>query len=113
MSDKIKPTPAENMQGEQKLKKKQFQTYKDERDTQLKKGKRIAKTYEKASPKIKSDLKNRFKNPFGTGRIISSARRDTAKVQNKAKGGRIGLKAGSKGCKLAMKGKGRAYGKNS
>ena len=31
----------------------------------------------------------------------------------KASGGRIGLKSGSKGCKLAMKGKGRAYGKNS
>ena len=30
-----------------------------------------------------------------------------------AKGGRVGLKSGSKGCKLAMKGKGRAYGKNS
>jgi len=29
------------------------------------------------------------------------------------KGGRVGLKAGSKGCKLAKKGKGRAYGKNS
>ena len=29
------------------------------------------------------------------------------------KGGRVGLRAGSKGCKLAMKGKGRAYGKNS
>ena len=29
------------------------------------------------------------------------------------KGGRVGLKSGSKGCKLAMKGKGRAYGKNS
>jgi hypothetical protein len=28
-------------------------------------------------------------------------------------GGRIGLKSGSKGCKLAMKGKGKAYGKNS
>ena len=28
-------------------------------------------------------------------------------------GGRIMYKAGSKGCKLAMKGKGRAYGKNS
>ena len=28
-------------------------------------------------------------------------------------GGRIGYKAGSTGCKLAMKGKGRAYGKNS
>jgi|TARA_R110002012_G_scaffold93950_1_gene227787 hypothetical protein len=39
------------------------------------------------------------------------------KRKNKAGGGlmneRIGLKAGSKGCKLAMKGKGRAYGKNS
>ena len=33
--------------------------------------------------------------------------------EKKAKGGRIGLKSGSKGCKLAMKGKGRAYGKNS
>ena len=29
------------------------------------------------------------------------------------KGGRAGFKSGSKGCKLAMKGKGRAYGKNS
>ena len=28
-------------------------------------------------------------------------------------GGRAGYKAGSKGCKLATKGKGRAYGKNS
>jgi hypothetical protein len=34
-------------------------------------------------------------------------------VQNMAKGGRAGFKSGSKGCKLAMKGKGRAYGKNS
>ena len=35
------------------------------------------------------------------------------KVGSMAKGGRAGFKAGSKGCKLAMKGKGRAYGKNS
>ena len=33
--------------------------------------------------------------------------------EKKAKGGRVGLKSGSKGCKLAMKGKARAYGKNS
>ena len=33
--------------------------------------------------------------------------------QKLAKGGRAGFKSGSKGCKLAMKGKGRAYGKNS
>ena len=37
----------------------------------------------------------------------------TKKNQNLAKGGRAGFKSGSKGCKLAMKGKGRAYGKNS
>ena len=30
-----------------------------------------------------------------------------------ARGGRVMYKSGSKGCKLAMKGKGRAYGKNS
>ena len=34
-------------------------------------------------------------------------------IQKMAKGGRAGFKSGSKGCKLAMKGKGRAYGKNS
>ena len=33
-------------------------------------------------------------------------------VMNFSKGGRAGFKMGSK-CKLAMKGKGRAYGKNS
>ena len=37
----------------------------------------------------------------------------TGPEEKKAKGGRVGLKSGSKGCKLAMKGKGRAYGKNS
>jgi len=39
--------------------------------------------------------------------------KDMANVQGAKAGGRIGLKAGSKGCKLAMKGRGRAYGKNS
>jgi histidyl-tRNA synthetase len=34
------------------------------------------------------------------------------KVENMAKGGRAGYKMGSK-CKIAKKGKGRAYGKNS
>ena len=32
---------------------------------------------------------------------------------NFEKGGRAGYKSGTRGCKLAMKGKGRAYGKNS
>jgi len=34
-------------------------------------------------------------------------------MQPLSRGGRAGFKSGSKGCKLAMKGKGRAYGKNS
>ena len=34
-------------------------------------------------------------------------------TMNFAKGGRAGFKAGSKGCKLAKRGRGRAYGKNS
>ena len=38
---------------------------------------------------------------------------DKARVQNMAKGGRAGYKSGTRGCKLAMKGKGKAYGKNS
>ena len=42
--------------------------------------------------------------------IVKVAITDPEKM---AKGGRAGFKSGSKGCKLAMKGKGRAYGKNS
>ena len=39
--------------------------------------------------------------------------KDMASVQGAKEGWRIGLKAGSKGCKLAKRGRGRAYGKNS
>ena len=45
-----------------------------------------------------------------SGKAISP--RNVRKIKL-AKGGRVGLKSGSKGCKLAMKGKGKAYGKNS
>ena len=38
--------------------------------------------------------------------------RDEAKTKNMAKGGRAGYRMGGK-CKLAKRGKGRAYGKNS
>ena len=46
-------------------------------------------------------------NKFGIDDIV------IMNPEKKAKGGRVGLKSGSKGCKLAIKGKGRAYGKNS
>ena len=42
--------------------------------------------------------------------LMSSPEKSDTKF---SKGGRAGFKAGSKGCKLAKKGRGRAYGKNS
>jgi|21_taG_2_1085346.scaffolds.fasta_scaffold282296_2 hypothetical protein len=39
--------------------------------------------------------------------------RAASEVMQMAKGGRAMYKHGTRGCKLAMKGKGRAYGKNS
>ena len=47
---------------------------------------------------------------------INRIQKELSKVMNAermAKGGRVGLKSGSKVCKLAKRGKGRAYGKNS
>ena len=63
---------------------------KKEFETAVAKAKKIIKKNKKKS----TDAMELFKNKFN-------------------KGGRVGLKSGSKGCKLAMKGKGRAYGKNS
>ena len=51
------------------------------------------------------------KTPMKKTRLEDSVR--GKKMVFKKSGGRIGLKAGSTGCKLAMKGKGKAYGKNS
>ena len=54
------------------------------------------------------------KQKLDSPEISAASRREGASVYDKmAKGGRAGFKSGSKGCKLAMKGKGRAYGKNS
>ena len=63
-------------------------------------------------------MKKVFQNKFDPkGKKITGERKQITKnlyprAGEKA-GGRIGLKAGTKGCKLAMKGKGKAYGKNS
>ena len=51
--------------------------------------------------------------PFEPAKISAASRREGASIFNKmAKGGRAGYRMGGK-CKLAKKGKGRAYGKNS
>jgi len=65
------------------------------------------------------NLKKQFKKRFGKEpknvepSPLPRTPGETKEMQPLSKGGRAGFKAGSKGCKLAMKGKGRAYGKNS
>ena len=69
--------------------------------------------------KIK-DSNQKFTGPKSTKGSLGDTINQFREMDNKiisslkmAKGGRVGLKSGSKGCKLAMKGKGKAYGKNS
>ena len=75
------------------------------------------------SDQNKYDKKKKF-GPQGRGGIGSLPKKEKPEmiiiidgkkydVQNMAKGGRAGFKSGSKGGKVAMKCKGRAYGKNS
>ena len=75
--------------------------------------------------KVKSDQNKYNKKPKGPqGRAGMGEKKEKPKmfiiidgkqydVQNMAKGGRAGFKMGSGKCKLAKRGKGRAYGKNS
>ena len=68
---------------------------------------------QKTRTEIQAKLANKAlkdKKPFEE---FKKTRREVFATQRMAKGGRAGFKSGSKGCKLAMKGKGRAYGKNS
>ena len=66
----------------------------------------------KSKPYITKKENKREDKPQYITKKTSEAIREREMVK-KAKGGRAGFKSGSKGCKLAMKGKGRAYGKNS
>ena len=100
---------------EKTLGEKQYDTYVAELDSNFNKLKRISKEMKGASPNIQAKTAKKYKNfldKFGTGKTDAASNRDTAKVQNMAKGGRAGYRMGGK-CKLAKKGKGRAYGKNS
>ena len=56
----------------------------------------------------RKDLENKFKDSFKSKNTVASTRRETGRTEV-AKGGRINFKGG--GC--AIKGKGKAYGKNS
>ena len=85
--------------------------------------KKAEKQYEDIPSGMKKDPKNRAeiqaklaskalkdRKPFEE---FKDTRREVFATQRMAKGGRAGFKMGSKGCKLAKRGKGRAYGKNS
>ena len=63
--------------------------------------------------KAKGDVKDKGGNIMGTPNKERSAESIRKYVQGAKDGGRMGYKDGSRGCKLATKGKGRAYGKNS
>ena len=90
--------------------------------------------FDKAVRKTKEDIskvdKGFMKDPKNRDKIImdtfvkadrvpvkemtAASNKEAASVYNKmAKGGRAGYKAGMKVCKLAKRGKGKAYGKNS
>ena len=70
------------------------------------------KPINKGSPFI-NEVQKIMEEREPNGRRSNTDIRLAEKKLKMSKGGRIGLRAGSTGCKLAMKGKGRAYGKNS
>ena len=95
------PGPMGGLRGKEKNKKKtlgekQYDTYVSELNSNFDKMGRVNKMYKGASPKIKEDLKNKFKkfsDSFGGSQMINAADRDTAKTEY-AKGGRAGYKGG-------------------
>ena len=64
-------------------------------------GEKISKEFRKKDLEQKRELRNK-----ASKEMFKSA-------ENKAMGGRVGYKSGMRVCKLAKRGKGRAYGKNS
>ena len=60
-----------------------------------------------------SDFQDSLKNPKVVKQTKEFVKTIPEAMGGYKSGGRAGFKAGSKGCKLAKKGRGRAYGKNS
>ena len=69
--------------------------------------------FDRSEKNLRKEFNLRFDKPKAPEKPKTSAPKEPQPMQPLSKGGRAGYKAGSKGCKLAMKGKGRAYGKNS
>ena len=78
-----------------------FRNPKDAPGTEIKKLKAIGEKLKKAKTKTRNEASKKLFDQ--SGRIRGGLRM----------GGRASYKSGTRGCKLAVKGKGRAYGKNS
>ena len=78
---------------------------------------KASKTYDKKLKKYMGSKETQLHaDSFEKGNERAEARAGQETMQEykkMVKGGRAGYKSGGRGCKLAMKGKGRAYGKNS
>ena len=93
-----------------------------ENEKKFRKGKKFEEKETKGE-NIRKNLKEEIKKldkidkqkpgPSGTTSKPTRTPGEEKEMIPMAKGGRAMYKSGSKGCKLAMKGKGRAYGKNS
>jgi hypothetical protein len=68
----------------------------------------MGKNTERSSENLKKEFNERFNPPKAP--LPSQIPEG---MQPLSRGGRAGFKRGTRGCKLATKGKGRAYGKNS
>jgi len=94
--------------------RKKFKNIKKSPTVEMEKRKQppVGMDTERSLNNLKIQFKKRFP-PKGDKNPRPRKPGETKEMQPLSKGGRAGFKAGSKGCKLAMKGKGRAYGKNS
>ena len=99
---------------------KENQKYADKVDKQIKDiGEKFDKKFKKYATSKESQLHAKdYDDGIDKGemRALNEAAQESGIPlfrEEKSKGGRMGYKDGSKGCKMATKGKGRAYGKNS
>jgi|5B_taG_2_1085324.scaffolds.fasta_scaffold43457_2 hypothetical protein len=121
MATKIKKTLADSIskEDEKKIKKANRASKDIEGKAADVRGKRYDKKLEKYATSKESQLHAKDFDE-GVNRADKRAMKEVLfdsgyidQVNKFSKGGRVMYKSGSKGCKLAMKGKGRAYGKNS
>ena len=124
MSDKKNSTPTMAQQARRK-KKKNIEDIVDDTATEnifskfRTKIKKAEKKYKdipsgmKKDPKTDAEIKTKLlKDKSDPFKEFKDTRREVFATQRMAKGGRAGYRMGGK-CKLAKRGKGRAYGKNS